>query len=222
MLFVIFLDWAAFEPTSVLNKLQEAILQTDLLEFIGATCRLVNSELKMCPILVELILPPNMSPAQSIVPICERYRETELTNLKLEQKTGTMFSIVPIETEQRPLVFSVDSKRFVVFLRRLLLSNWTQQIVQSFSQDPEWLLLSVSPLQPCLPTIHLSATLSFLHNVSARVVNVSLSYPDTFLLSTGFESGNFGCDRFPVVRMESCQGNSLQEKLNNYLSSFCE
>ena len=216
----VILDWTVSEPTSVLNKLQEAILQTDLLDFISATCRVVNSELKMCPILVELNLPPNLSPVQSIVPIFEKYTQTELTNFKLEPKTGTMFNIVPIGTELKPLIFSVDSKRFVVFLRRLLLQNWTQQVVQFFSQDTEWLLIHMSPLQPCLPSIQLSATLSFLHNVSARVVNVSLSYPDTFLLSTGFESGYFGCDTFPVVKMESCRGGSFQEKLNNYFSSF--
>ena len=161
-----------------------------------------------------------MLPNQLIVPIFEKYTQTELTNFKLEPKTGTMFNIVPVETDQKPIIFSVDSKRFIVFLRRLLLQNWTQQIVQFFSQDPEWVLINMSPLQPCLPSIHLSATLSFLHIVSSRVVNVSLSYPDTFLLSTGFENGYFGCDTFPVVKMESCRGGSFQEKLNNYLNSF--
>ncbi|KAI6656718.1 Mediator of RNA polymerase II transcription subunit 17-like [Oopsacas minuta] len=209
-----------FEQTSVLNKLQEAILLTDLLNYIHSTCGTINSELKLCPILVELSLPDELSPSQTIVPLFERYSQTEIVTLELEPKTGTMYNIVPNGTEDNTIIFSVDSQRFPVFLRRCLLRNWTQKIVEFFSQDTNWLLIYLSPLQPCMPLIQLNSTLSFLNNVTARVVNVSLSFPNNFLISSGFENGYFGSDKFPVVRMLDCVGSSFQEKLSTFLDSL--
>ena len=210
----------AFEETNVLNKLQEAILQTDLLNFIQTTVRTVNMELKMCPILSELTLPDDLLPSQFLVSIFEKYSLTDLLTIKLEPKTGTMYNIVPIGSEESSIIFSIDSPKFLIYLRRNLLQNWTKKVVEFFSQDTEWLMTSFSPLQPCLPNIILTSSVSFLHSVSARVVNVSFSYPDGFLISSGVGSGYSLSDTFPVMQLSDCVGNSLLEKLQHFMANL--
>ena len=171
----------------------------------------------MCPIISELNLPADLLPSQFLVSIFEKHSFTDLLTLKLEPKTGTMHNIVPIGSEQSSIIFSIDSPKFLVYLRRTLLQNWTQKVVEFFSQDTDWLMTTFSPLQPCLLNIILTSSLSFLHIVSGRVVNVSLSYPDGFLISSGIESGYAMPDTFPIVQLSDCVGNSLLEKLQHFM-----
>ena len=93
-------------------------------------------------------------------------------------------------------------------------------MVEFFSQDTDWLTTTLSPLQPCLPNIILNSKLSFLHVVSARVVNVSLSYPDGFLVSSGIENGYLRSDTFPIVKLSEYVGNSLKEKLQHFIANL--
>lgn len=177
-------------------------------------------ELKLCPILSELTFPADLLPSQLLVSIFEKYSLTDLLTIKLEPKTGTMYNIVPIGSEQSSIIFSIDSPKFLIYLRRCLLQNWTQQVVEFFSQDTDWLTTTLSPLQPCLPNIILNSKLSFLHVVSARVVNVSLSYPDGFLVSSGIENGYLRSDTFPIVKLSEYVGNSLKEKLQHFIANL--
>ena len=166
---------------------------------------------------LELDFPLTAFPSDLKVPIYEKYSQNELCCLKLQPRAGTLYNIVPIGTDQNSVQFSVDSPRFKVFIGRTILQFWTQQILNFFALDSDWMMMSISPLQPFLPAITLKSTVTFQHNSTSRIVQVAITYPHEFLVRTGFELTTNSLESVPL---DNFKGDNFQEKLNDYFSSL--